>query len=177
MHNDNNLLSNTTESGDTVDSKVFLNDSWNMYFHDPYDNNWDDKSYKMLGVISSVDDYINYFKAFKELFKKGMFFIMRLDIMPRYEDELNIKGGCFSFKIMADELENKFFDLCANIIGENFANNNDENIIYNINGISISPKKFYYIVRIWIKDKKFAKKEYYNFDIPKYSTLMYKNHI
>ena len=106
-----------------------------------------------------------------------MFFIMRLDIMPRYEDELNIKGGCFSFKIMSDELENKFFALCANIIGENFANNNDENIIYNINGISISPKKFYYIVRIWIKDKKYAKKEYYNFDIPKYSTLMYKNHI
>ena len=62
MHNE---LSNTIESGDTIDSKVFLNDSWDMYFHDPYDNNWDDNSYKMLGVISSVDDYINYFKAFK----------------------------------------------------------------------------------------------------------------
>ena len=36
-----------------------------------------------------------------------MFFIMRLDIMPRYEDELNIKGGCFSFKIMSDELEKR----------------------------------------------------------------------
>jgi len=78
---------------------------------------------------------------------------------------------------LSEEFENKLFALCANIIGENFANSNDENIIYNINGISISPKKFYYIVRIWIKDKRYAKKEYYNFDIPKYSTLMYKNHI
>jgi hypothetical protein len=174
--NDNSGNANVAAVANAA-ADLFLNDSWNMYFHDPYDNNWDDKSYKMIGVISNVDEYIQYFKAYKELFKKGMFFIMRLDIMPRYEDELNIKGGCFSFKVMAEELDSKFFALCANIIGENFANNNDENIIYNINGISISPKKFYYIVRIWIKDKKYARKEYYNFDIPKYSTLMYKNHV
>lgn len=156
-------------------SNNFLNDTWCIYFHDPYDIEWDDKSYKLLGNISTTDDFINYFLAFRELFAKGMFFVMRLDIMPRYEDELNQNGGCFSFKVMPEDLDAKWFNCIANMIGENIGINDD--MCYNINGISISPKKFFYIIRIWIKDKKYAKKEYYNIDIPKYSTLMYKNHI
>jgi hypothetical protein len=154
---------------------VFLNDCWSLYFHDPYDINWDDKSYKMLGQISKVDDYIYYFKGYKELFKKGMFFIMRADIIPRYEDNLNINGGCLSFKISPEDFENKFFELCANILGENIGINDD--VSNNINGVSISPKKLYYIARIWIKNNKYASKDYYNIDIPKYTTLMYKNHV
>jgi len=157
------------------DNDIFLNDCWSLYFHDPYDINWDDKSYKMLGNISNVDDYINYFKSYKELFKKVMFFIMRADIIPRYEDNLNINGGCLSFKISLEDFENKFFELCANIIGENIGINDD--VSNNINGVSISPKKLYYIARIWIKNNKYASKEYYNIDIPKYTTLMYKNHV
>ena len=153
----------------------FLNDSWVMFFHDPYDIEWDSKSYKMIGQMSTVEDFIYYFKSFNNLFKKGMFFIMRLDIMPQYEDELNINGGCFSFKIYPEDLELRFFNLCANVLGETICKEDD--YINNINGISISPKKFYYIARIWIKDNKYAKKDLYNFDIPKYSSLMYKNHI
>jgi len=159
----------------SVSNNIFLNDSWTLFFHDPYDFEWDANSYKMIGNMNTVDDFVNYYKAFKELFKKGMFFIMRLDIMPRYEDELNINGGCFSFKILPEDLDEKLFKLCSNILGENIGN--AEEITNNINGISISPKKFYYIARIWIKDNKYAKKEYYNFDIPKYATLMYKNHV
>ena len=155
--------------------KKFLNDYWVLYFHDPYEIEWDTKSYKLIGNISTVDDFVNYYKAFNNLFKKGMFFIMRMYIMPQYEDELNINGGCFSFKIYPDDLELKFFSLCANVLGETIGTS--EEYINNINGISISPKKFYYIARIWIKDNKYAKKENYNFDIPKYSSLIYKSHI
>ena len=153
----------------------FLNDSWNIYFHDPYDIEWDNNSYKLVGTISSVNDFINYFLAFRESFPKGMFFVMRMDIMPRYEDELNKNGGCFSFKVMPEDLDTKWFNTCASVIGETVGTNDD--ICYNINGISISPKKYFYIIRIWIRDKKYAKKEYYKLDIPRYATLMYKNHI
>ena len=72
-------------------------------------------------------------------------------------------------------MEKRFFSLCANVLGENIGK--AEEYANNINGISISPKKFYYIARIWIKDNKLAKKDLYNFEIPKYSSLMYKNHI
>jgi hypothetical protein len=157
------------------EGKIFLNDTWSMYFHDPYDIEWDENSYKLILNISTVDDFINCFIAFKELFTKGMFFFMRMDIMPMYEDELNQNGGCFSFKVVQEDLEERFFNILANIFGENIGINDE--ICENINGISISPKKFFYIIRIWIRDKKYAKREYYKLDIPKYATLMYKNYI
>ena len=46
----------------------------------------------------------------------------------------------------------------------------------NINGISISPKKNYHIIRIWIKSNNNVSKDNYNLNIPSYSTLMYKSH-
>lgn len=153
----------------------YLNDSWCLYFHDPYDMEWDNTSYKLISTISTIEEYVKYFIAFKPLFSKGMFFLMRTDIMPRWEDEANTNGGCFSFKIMNNDIDNKWFAICSNILGENIGI--DDNVCNNINGVSISPKKFFFIIRIWIKDKKYAKKEYYNLDIPRYATLMYKNHV
>lgn len=153
----------------------YLPDTWTLYFHDPYDIEWDNPSYKLIGNISTIEDFCRYFAAFKQLFYKGMFFLMRADIMPRWEDELNTNGGCFSFKVMHNDLEDKWFSICASALSEHLGT--DAKMSENINGISISPKKFFYIVRIWIKDKRFAKRDYYNIEVPKYSTLMYKNHI
>ena len=152
----------------------YLNDIWSIYFHDPYDNNWDDKSYKFICTMSSVDEFVAVFSTFKELFYKGMFFIMREHIMPKWEDEHNKNGGCFSFKLSKFVLEEKLFEVCSQILGETLAKTNEYSC--NVNGISISPKKNYYIVRIWIKDNKYASKTNYNINVPKFSTLMYKTH-
>ena len=46
----------------------------------------------------------------------------------------------------------------------------------NINGISICPKKNYFIIRIWIKNSEYAIKEHYKINIPKYTTILYKKH-
>lgn len=155
-------------------SNIYLNDIWSLYFHDPYLMNWNSDSYKFISTISNIEDFINIYNIFKDLWGKGMFFIMREHIMPMWEDENNINGGCFSYKINKEELQDKFFNICSTVLGENLGINN---IISNdINGISISPKKHYYIVRIWIKNNKNANKDLYNFTIPAYSTLMYKTH-
>ena len=132
-------------------------------------------AYILLSTLASVDDFWKHHLCLKSNIQKGMFFIMRADIIPRYEDNLNINGGCLSFKISPEDFENKFFELCANILGENIGTTDD--VTNNINGVSISPKKLYYIARIWIKNNKYASKDYYNIDIPKYTTLMYKNHV
>jgi hypothetical protein len=152
----------------------YLNDLWALYFHDPYDMNWDEKSYKFLCTMNSVDDFINTFIVFRDLWSRGMFFIMREHIMPRWEHEENKNGGCFSYKIMKPELDDKWFNICSQVLGEILSD--DDNYTQNINGISISPKKNYYIIRIWLKDNKKSNKDMYKFDIPKYSTLMYKSH-
>lgn len=153
---------------------VYINDIWSLYFHDPYNHSWDNNSYKFICNISNVKDFCNIFFTFKELFYKGMFFIMREHIMPRWEDENNKNGGCFSYKLSRIVLEDKFFEVCSQMLGEVLGKTNEYS--ENINGISISPKKNYYIIRIWIKDNKYASKNNYNIITPKFSTLMYKNH-
>lgn len=152
----------------------YLNDIWAIYYHHPYDHNWDISSYKLICTISSINEFVEVFHAFKELFHKGMFFIMREHITPRWEDENNMKGGCFSYKLNKINLEENFFESCARVLGETIGNTN----IYssNVNGISISPKKNTYIVRIWIKDNQYASNRNYKINVPKFSTLMYKNH-
>ncbi len=156
------------------EENTYLNDIWVAYFHDPYNHNWDKSSDKMICTISSVQDFVHLFSAFKDLFFKGMFFIMREHIAPRWEDENNKNGGCFSYKLTKYMLEEKFFEVCSQVLGETLGKTDE--FCKNINGVSISPKKNYYIVRIWIKYNKYASKNNYNINIPKFSTLMYKNH-
>lgn len=152
----------------------YLNDVWSLYFHDPYDMNWENNSYKFISTISSVEDFVSIYVAFKELWSKGMFFIMREHISPRWEDENNKNGGCFSYKVLKNDLDEKLFEICSKILGETLGKN--DFISENINGISISPKKNYYIIRIWNKNNTNTNKELYNFNIPPYSALMYKSH-
>jgi len=152
----------------------YLNDVWSLYFHDPYDMNWENNSYKFISTISSVEDFISIYISFNELWSKGMFFIMREHISPRWEDENNKNGGCFSYKVLKNDLNEKLFDICSKILGEMLGKN--DVISENINGISISPKKNYHIIRIWIKNNTNTNKELYNLNIPSYSALMYKSH-
>mgnify|MGYP003351864353 CR=1 FL=1 len=48
--------------------------------------------------INTVEDFIGLFNNFNS-FIKGMFFFMRKDIFPQWEDENNINGGYWSYKI------------------------------------------------------------------------------
>ena len=153
---------------------MYLNDIWSFYFHDPYNTNWNIDSFKFITNISNIDDFITLFECYKDILSKGMFFFMREHILPIWEDEFNKNGGCFSYKLYNENFVEKFFEILAFLLGENLGVNNE--ISLNINGISICPKKNYYIVRIWIKDSKYAVKENYNINIPKYTTLLYKKH-
>jgi hypothetical protein len=99
---------------------------------------------------------------------------MREHITPRWEDDNNKNGGCFSLKINKEEVLEKLFEITSQILGETLGKTDE--ISMNINGISISPKKNYHIIRIWIKSGNNLNKDNYNFNIPSYSTLMYKSH-
>ena len=158
-----------------LEENNYLNAVWCIYFHDTYDMNWETNSYKFITTISSVEDFIEIYKSFNELWSRGMFFIMREHIMPRWEDENNKNGGCFSFKINKTEVLDKFFEVSSQILGEVLGKT--DIVSTNINGISICPKKNYHIIRIWIKNNNNLSKDNYNLTIPAYSTLMYKSHL
>lgn len=128
-----------------------LNDKWIFWFHDPLDNNWKINSYKNITEINSIE---KFWKLYNNLGEKNiensMFFLMRENIEPLWEHNKNVKGGCWSIKINKD----KVFDIWCNIsialLGENISNNK----LNKINGISISPKKSFCIIKIWNDNKK-----------------------
>ena len=155
--------------------KQDLNDIWALYFHDN-STDWDNPSFKRITTFSTIEHFCNIYKILNNdnYWLKGMFFIFREDIMPRWEDENNIKGGCFSYKIPTPEADDKWFDLCAKVLGETLSTKECYN--NNINGISITPKKNANIIRIWLKDNELVNPECYNINTTKFSTLLYKKH-
>ena len=143
-----------------------LNNQWDLWYHSIKDNNWEINSYQKIFMINNLFDY----QIIEDIFQKnhyynGMFFLMKTDILPIWEDPKNRLGGYISFKIYSNNLVDIWNHLVKKCISENIFNNNN-NLI---NGISISPKKEFNIIKLWInediknyKDHLNIKKEYIN---------------
>lgn len=158
--------------------EIFLNDIWTLYFHNPDSNDWSEASYNRICDISTIDDFIHVFKAYKELWALGNFFFMRGDVLPMWEDPANKEGGCMSFKIMKYDIDNIWFQILTRILGETFMTDKERNKHWNkITGISISPKRSYSICRIWLSDRSFGIPEFYDMKIiPSYTQVLFKEH-
>lgn len=136
-----------------------LNTPWTLYYHLIDNDSWDISSYVKLITFASLENTINYYKYIDEdICKKSMLFLMRKDIKPIWEDKENIDGGCYSFKIQNRLIHNVWKNISYNLVAENFLQEN-QNII---NGISISPKKYFCILKIWINDKTYSKLKFNN---------------
>ena len=73
---------------------------------------------------------------------------MKGDIAPLWEDPNNREGGCLSFKIQADYVINDWNTILFKCITEGTLQDKNEAI----NGVSISPKKEFNIIKLWFKD-------------------------
>ena len=139
-----------------------LNSNWNLYYHLINNNEWDINSYQKLCCFTSLNEVIENYKYIDdEICKKSMLFLMREYINPIWEDDNNINGACYSFKISNKIICNIWKNISYNLVSENLLNNN-ETII---NGISISPKKYFCILKIWIKDKSYDNLKFKNDNI------------
>lgn len=128
-----------------------LNENWVLWFHAPKDENWDLESYKKIMTIETIEDYWKCHLLLTErMAPEGMFFLMKDGIDPIWENTENKNGGCWSFKFNKKNVYNDWIRLSSLIVSENITktNSNEE-----INGISISPKKSFCIVKIWNKNK------------------------
>jgi hypothetical protein len=152
----------------------FLNDCWSLHFHDPDDNDWTDKSYKLLGTLSTVRDWQAADVAFTELWQKGMFFVMREHIKPMWEDDNNKDGGCLSFKINKPDAAPFWFQLGALMLGETAVKNPEH--ANKLCGISISPKRNYCILRVWVSSNIIGSIDHFNITVPEYTQVIYKSH-
>lgn len=155
-------------------NEVFLNDCWSLYFHDPDEQDWSLQSYHLLHNISSTKDWVDAGVAFQDLWQHGMFFLMREHIQPTWEDEHNENGGCLSFKVNKPEAGEYWFQLGCKLLGEVLAKQVDNALT--INGISMSPKRNYCILRVWVTNHDAKHSEMYHLQAPYYSQIIYKPH-
>jgi hypothetical protein len=140
------------ESVQCLNESRTLHGKWDLYYHLPHDKKWDLSSYKFIEKnISSLELLIGLNETIPEkIVKNCMMFVMKSGIAPMWEDKQNRDGGCFSFKVINkmvyDVWKHLFYSLC----GETLCINKDHNQY--INGITISPKKSFCIVKIWLKN-------------------------
>ena len=131
-----------------------LNNHWKLWFHKMDLNDWNIESYQEIYKIDTLENAIILFESISNLIiTNSMLFFMKNNITPLWENEKNIDGGSFSYKISNEIIVNIYKKLIYFIISENLDNIDDE-IIQNINGISISPKKNFCILKIWVGDLK-----------------------
>lgn len=155
---------------------VDLKNEWKLWFHSINDNNWNKSSYKQLFSLKDLFDTNLMMNIFKQNhYQNGMFFLMKNDVFPNWEDPSNRMGGCLSFKISSKNVISEWSDLFLKCNLECILKDENDKI----NGLSISPKKEFNILKIWFSENI----DYKNLFIEKESSeltlsnSLYKKHI
>lgn len=140
--NTTNIISNNT-------AFLPLKKRWNLWAHLPHDNDWSTKSYKQIYTFSTVEETVAITESLPDpLIKNCMLFIMQEGIIPMWEDVKNRHGGCFSYKVSNKNVCDVWRELTYMLVGESVSNN--VSFVNAVTGITISPKKNFCIVKIWM---------------------------
>lgn len=126
-----------------------LSNEYKLWCHDIVNTDWTLKSYLTLCVINNVSEFWKLFNNMGKLnVKKNNLFLMKNDISPTWEDPNNRNGGICSFRIDINESVRLYEMLCVYLMCGQLIKNDDD-----INGVSLSPKNNWGIVKIWNKNK------------------------
>ena len=128
-----------------------LFDKWVLWAHLPHDTDWTIKSYKPIMELCDAEDILLLYNNMPQILVKNcMLFLMRKGITPTWEDVRNRDGGCFSYKISNKTVYNVWKELSFLLVGETVSN--DPKFVSHISGITISPKKMFCIIKIWMEN-------------------------
>lgn len=166
-------------------SRNVLDSKWILWYHSPLDKSWNRDSYKSIIELEAIEDYLILERSWIECLPtvvEGMYFAMRRKkdnsiIYPQWEDKNNLDGGYWSFKVENLEAQNIWFILFKLLIGESLLDENHNS--YLINGISISPKRTFCIIKIWNNKSNFNDVKYLSNILSKYldiENVKYSSH-
>ena len=128
-----------------------LSCKWTLWAHLPHDIDWSIKSYKPIYTSSTVEETIAVTETMPEILVKNcMLFLMRDGIKPTWEDEKNRNGGCFSYKVSNKNVYETWKELTYVVVGDTVSIQNS--FVSKVTGITISPKKNFCIIKIWMAD-------------------------
>ena len=123
-----------------------ISSMWNVWVHMPNERNWDINSYRSVANINTLEEAIEFSELISDIsINKCMIFIMRDGILPMWEDKMNINGGAFSFKVTQKAVPTTFRRMLYRLVGSTLSDNMNK-----VHGISISPKKQFSILKVWV---------------------------
>ena len=127
---------------------------WVLWGHLPHDTDWSLKSYIKLYDFNTVEQTVSVTEILPpKLVMNCMLFLMREGITPIWEDVRNRNGGCFSYKVSNKDVQDCWRQLTYVLVGNSISSN--KALLPVVNGITISPKKNFCIVKIWLANCKF----------------------
>lgn len=123
--------------------------SWSLYFHAHDDTKWNLASFTLVGQMKTWRDFWTLVEAITvDKFADGMFFLMRDPIPPLWENHQNIRGGSYSIRVQKRDAGEVYITYVISAMLANMCKETGNQI----NGISISPKKGFNIIKIWNVD-------------------------
>lgn len=119
-----------------------------LWAHDLQNKNWKPESYTNVCTINNISDMWRVINNFDKLgVTKMHLFLMRYNIEPRWEDINNRDGGVCTFKTDISKYKSIVKDISLKFMTNNLCDDNED-----INGISISPKNNWMVIKIWNKN-------------------------
>ena len=145
-----------------ITSNHTIHQKYCVWYHLPLEKDYSIESYRQIMNIETVEELISFTETCSDvIIRLGMLFFMKENILPMYEDPQNINGGRLSLKI-----PNKLIPIIWRVICYLFAGNQlgkKEQFNNTISGLTISPKKNFSIIKIWMKTCEFQNPEEFNF--------------
>lgn len=164
MINTNDSTNDMINTMDTMDANDSTNDStnihslsnkWNLWAHLPHSNEWKHiDGYTQISPFTTTEETIAITESLPdELIKNCMLFVSKDGILPMYEDPKNKQGGYFSYKITNPFVPQVWKDMTYALVNRTIS----ENALFydKITGITISPKKNFCIIKIWMETCEF----------------------
>jgi hypothetical protein len=145
----NNMETAALNSNSNVESYHNLSDKWTLWAHLPHNTDWSLKSYIPISTFKTIEDAIAITESLPpSLVENCMLFMMRHDVKPIWEDPKNRDGGCFSYKVLNKNVVKAWSELTYRIVGNSVSNG--ASFVNCVTGITISPKKNFCIIKIWM---------------------------
>jgi translation initiation factor 4E len=139
----------TMEETQSIENFHPLSDKWCLWAHLPHDIDWSLNSYKAIYTMGTVEEAIAITESMPDILVKNcMLFIMRKGVKPTWEDPVNRNGGCFSYKVSNKCVYDVWKELTYVLLGGSISKSNS--FVSCVTGITISPKKNFCIIKIWM---------------------------
>ena len=141
----------TTDTSRILEEYNKLSDKWTLWAHLPHDTDWSITSYKKIFTVSNVEETIAITETLPPILVQNcMLFWMREGIKPTWEDPKNRNGGCFSYKVINKTVYDSWKELTYCTLGN--TSSKQTSFVDKVTGITISPKKNFCIIKIWMAD-------------------------